>query len=72
MSTGFFYNYYNNVDFVVGRPFVKYCMKRIHFLRQHDITPIVVFDGANLPMKAKTEQERKAYATPTHTPTVMI
>lgn len=41
------------------RPFIKFCMKRVNLLRQYNITPIVVFDGANLPMKADTETERR-------------
>lgn len=42
-------------------PFVRYCMKRVNLLRQHHITPIVVFDGAHLPMKHNTESERREY-----------
>lgn len=48
-----------NYNVIVCRPFIRYCMKRINLLRHHDITPIVVFDGARLPMKSKTEEERK-------------
>jgi exonuclease-1 len=39
-------------------PLIGFCMKRINLLRRNDIKPVVVFDGANLPMKADTEKER--------------
>ena len=41
--------------------YVKYCMKRVALLRQHDITPVLVFDGAYLPSKAIREAERELY-----------
>jgi exonuclease-1 len=44
---------------IPNRPFVKYCLKRVNLLRQHDITPIMVFDGGYLPTKAHTEKERR-------------
>jgi exonuclease-1 len=34
-------------------------MKRVRLLLDSGITPIIVFDGANLPMKSLTEQNRK-------------
>ncbi|XP_064402731.1 exonuclease 1-like [Halichondria panicea] len=40
-------------------PFIKYCMKKVNLLRQHDITPVMVFDGGRLPTKAHTEHERR-------------
>ncbi|XP_019850771.1 PREDICTED: exonuclease 1-like [Amphimedon queenslandica] len=40
-------------------PLLNFCMKRVNLLRQYDINPILVFDGANLPMKHDTEKERK-------------
>ena len=40
-------------------PLIGFCMKRISLLRKNDVTPIVVFDGASLPMKANIEKERK-------------
>jgi hypothetical protein len=33
-------------------------MKKIALLRQHNITPIMVFDGQYLPSKAYREAER--------------
>lgn len=45
--------------YVLYRPFIKYCMKRVNMLRHNDITPIMVFDGGYLPTKAKTEKERR-------------
>ena len=41
------------------RPFIRYCMRRVHLLRKYDITPILVFDGGYLPTKANVEQERR-------------
>ncbi|KAG8483159.1 hypothetical protein CXB51_022136 [Gossypium anomalum] len=35
-----------------------YFMHRVNLLRHHKITPVVVFDGANIPCKAATENER--------------
>ena len=43
----------------VCRPFIRYCMKRVHLLRKYDITPVLVFDGGYLPTKANVEQERR-------------
>jgi len=37
---------------------IDFCMERIHMLKQHNIIPIVVFDGAQLPMKGLTEDKR--------------
>lgn len=37
---------------------VAYWVKKIEMLIKYDITPIFVFDGANLPMKDKTEENR--------------
>jgi exonuclease-1 len=37
---------------------VSYCVKKIEMLVKYDITPIFVFDGANLPMKDQTEENR--------------
>jgi 5'-3' exonuclease len=33
-------------------------MHRINLLRHYKITPVVVFDGGNIPCKAGTEQDR--------------
>jgi exonuclease-1 len=40
-------------------PFIKYCMKRVNMLRNYDITPVMIFDGGYLPLKEKTEKERR-------------
>ncbi|XP_050120975.1 exonuclease 1 isoform X2 [Malus sylvestris] len=38
--------------------YIDYFMHRINMLRHHKITPVVVFDGGNVPCKATTEHER--------------
>ncbi|KAL4362113.1 hypothetical protein GQ457_04G012020 [Hibiscus cannabinus] len=38
--------------------YLAYFMHRVHLLRHHKITPVVVFDGASIPCKAATENER--------------
>jgi len=38
--------------------YVEFCMKRVSKLRQCGIEPIMVFDGAFLPMKQATETSR--------------
>ncbi|KAL3818629.1 hypothetical protein ACJIZ3_004534 [Penstemon smallii] len=38
--------------------YIKYFMHRINMLRHYKITPVVVFDGGNIPCKATTENER--------------
>ncbi|KAJ0764896.1 putative exodeoxyribonuclease I [Helianthus annuus] len=38
--------------------YINYCMHRINMLRHHNITPVLVFDGCNIPCKALTEQQR--------------
>ncbi|GAB4860991.1 hypothetical protein Ancab_036151 [Ancistrocladus abbreviatus] len=38
--------------------YINYFMHRINLLRYHKITPVVVFDGGNIPCKAATENER--------------
>lgn len=40
-------------------PFIKYCMKRVNMLIQHNVTPVMVFDGGYLPTKAQTEKTRR-------------
>jgi len=45
-----------------GKPtdaYVKYIMKYVDLLLYHDIKPILVFDGRNLPSKAETEKKRR-------------
>ncbi|XP_077220543.1 5'-3' exonuclease family protein isoform X2 [Tasmannia lanceolata] len=39
--------------------YIKYFMHRINLLRHHKITPVVVFDGGNIPCKSTTEEERQ-------------
>lgn len=48
-----------DLNFSFCRPLIKYCLKRVNLLRQHDITPIMVFDGGYLPTKSSTEKERR-------------
>ena len=43
----------------VYRPFIKYCMRRVNMLLRYDITPVMVFDGGYLPLKAATETGRR-------------
>ncbi|KAK1406764.1 hypothetical protein QVD17_38372 [Tagetes erecta] len=38
--------------------YINYCMHRINLLRHHNITPVLVFDGGNIPCKSLTEQQR--------------
>ncbi|XP_010249407.1 PREDICTED: exonuclease 1 isoform X1 [Nelumbo nucifera] len=38
--------------------YLHYFMHRINLLRHYKITPVVVFDGGNVPCKAATEDER--------------
>lgn len=54
------------IFFILFRPLLNFCMKRVNMLRQYDINPILVFDGANLPMKHDTEKERKEYVANAH------
>jgi len=47
---------------VQGRPtdaYIKYVMKYVNMLLYHNIKPILVFDGRNLPSKAETERKRR-------------
>ncbi|CAI9295459.1 unnamed protein product [Lactuca saligna] len=38
--------------------YLNYCMHRINLLRHHNISPVLVFDGCNIPCKSLTEQDR--------------
>ncbi|XP_059644515.1 exonuclease 1 [Cornus florida] len=38
--------------------YLNYFMHRINLLRHYKITPVVVFDGGNIPCKASTDHER--------------
>jgi len=47
---------------VQGKPtdaYVKYVMKYVNMLLYHNIKPILVFDGRNLPSKSETEKKRR-------------
>eukprot|EP01083_Nonionella_stella_P264596 897372_1 len=49
------------LDLVSGRPTTKYLqftLRCIRTLQYYNITPIIVFDGAHLPMKANEEHRR--------------
>lgn len=39
--------------------YVDYCMHRVRMLIHFHVTPVLVFDGAELPMKADTHAERR-------------
>lgn len=46
--------------------YVTFCMKRVNLLRGHEVEPIMVFDGASLPMKGSKHLERRRWvAMPT-------
>lgn len=45
-----------------AKRFLKYFMHHIDLLRHYKITPVVVFDGGNMPCKAATENERHRQA----------
>ncbi|KAJ1392017.1 XPG/Rad2 endonuclease [Sesbania bispinosa] len=38
--------------------YIEYFMHRVNLLRYYKITPVVVFDGGNVPCKSATEEER--------------
>ncbi|KAL9324443.1 hypothetical protein ACSQ67_009300 [Phaseolus vulgaris] len=41
--------------------YIEYFMHRVNLLRFYKITPVVVFDGGNVPCKAATEEERNRH-----------
>lgn len=41
--------------------YVAFCMKRVNLLLHHGVQPVVVFDGASLPMKRNRNSERRRY-----------
>ncbi|GAV69156.1 XPG_N domain-containing protein/XPG_I domain-containing protein [Cephalotus follicularis] len=47
-----------NSDSSTKGRYLEYFMHRINLLRHYKITPVVVFDGGNLPSKAATENQR--------------
>ena len=50
---------YDFNDFIIR--YVNYCMDFINLLLQNAIFPIIVFDGADLPIKEVTNNNRKEY-----------
>ena len=44
---------------LVSNRYVSFCMKRVNLLRQHGVEPIMVFDGASLPLKGEKHLERR-------------
>eukprot|EP00903_Cladosiphon_okamuranus_P010646 g10067.t1 len=44
---------------VATEKYVAFCMKRVNLLLHHGIQPIMVFDGASLPMKRNMNLERR-------------
>ena len=53
---------YREVLFSVDNPifrYVDYCMKFIDMLLKNSITPVIVFDGADLPLKENTNNARR-------------
>ncbi|XP_076922345.1 exonuclease 1 [Bidens hawaiensis] len=38
--------------------YINYCLHRINMLRHHNITPVLVFDGCNIPCKSQTDEHR--------------
>ncbi|KAL7682809.1 putative XPG/Rad2 endonuclease, PIN-like domain superfamily, 5'-3' exonuclease domain superfamily [Plasmopara halstedii] len=52
------------VDLVLGRPtdaYLNYAMQHLKLLQQHNIRPILVFDGAPLPSKAQENAARSRF-----------
>ncbi|XP_065882500.1 uncharacterized protein [Dysidea avara] len=49
----------NEGEKIESLPFLKYCVKRVKMLLDKGVTPIIVFDGSQLPIKSKTEAERR-------------
>eukprot|EP00898_Chlorokybus_atmophyticus_P007678 jgi/Chlat1/7911/Chrsp68S09180 len=39
--------------------FVEYCMRQVELLRHHGVIPVLVFDGAGLPMKREENEKRR-------------
>lgn len=49
-------------DLALGKPtkaYVGYVIRRLNMMISHKVTPIVVFDGGNLPAKAETNRLRR-------------
>lgn len=40
---------------------IEYCVTKVTLLQVNGIKPIMVFDGASLPMKKRIESERKKF-----------
>ncbi len=52
-----------SAELVKGLPtdkYVRYVVRRLDVMLSHRITPVLVFDGAPLPMKRGTELQRRA------------
>jgi exonuclease-1 len=50
-------------ELALGTPtagFLDFCVNRLELLLHHGVTPIFIFDGCYLPMKADKEKEREA------------
>lgn len=41
--------------------FVFYCMSRVDLMLRNGVTPIMVFDGCNLPTKSDEEETRRRW-----------
>jgi exonuclease-1 len=51
------------LELCTGAPtdkYITYCVERVKMLQKHGVIPIMVFDGANLPSKGGTEQQRRS------------
>lgn len=48
---------------IVYNRYVAFCMKRVNLLRHHGVEPIMVFDGASLPVKEDKQLERRRCAS---------
>ena len=51
------------IELAAGEPtdkFLGYCERMIELMRHHGVTPVLVFDGAPPPMKARLNEERRA------------
>lgn len=42
--------------------YIEYFMHRVNLLRHYKVTPVVVFDGGNVPCKSATEEDRNRFS----------
>ncbi len=52
-----------SLELCMGEPTEKYvdwCVQRVAMLQSYGVTPLLVFDGSRMPLKASTEQGRRA------------